>query len=208
MYTFYYSPAACSMSVHFLLTELGVKFDAVKVDIQNGEGQTEEFKKLNPLGQIPLLVVDGTPISEGAAQIVYLCDTHKSPWLPSSGIARATALKWLMWGNASLHPAFGKLFWLRKNGVTEGELFTSAAAGIQKLFDQAEAQLNKTTYLCGDEPTMGDVLLTVMANWLNWFPEGMCTLGAKTKALCTTIQNLPSYRKAMETEATEYKLAA
>lgn len=208
MYTFYYSPAACSMSVHFLLNELGVNFEPIKVDISKGEGQTPEFQKLNPLGQVPLLVVDGTPISEGAAQIVYLCDTHKSAWLPSSGTARASALRWLMWGNASLHGAFSKLFFLRKNGQSEGVLFDAAAASLQKLFDQAEDQLNQTTYLSGDEPTMGDVLLTVMANWLNWFPAGMCTLGPKTKALCTTIQNLPSYRKAMETEASQYQLAA
>ena len=54
---------------------------------------------------------DGLPsCAIGAAIITYLLEKHKSPLLPASGKERATAFEWLMFCNATLHPAFGKAF--------------------------------------------------------------------------------------------------
>lgn len=203
MYKLYYKPGACSMAVHVVLNELNVPFEAVKqTDLKD-----PEFLKLNPRGQIPLLIVDGEPVKEGGALIAWLVDEHGSDLLPKSGLDRAKALEWLMWCNATLHPASGKLFWLSKQDAldaatkeTLGKMFTTQ---LQSLWDEADARLGKTKYLAGDNVTAADILLTVIANW------GLpVTLGANVKRALKDIIARPSYQKALQAEGIEYKAAA
>ena len=201
-YKLYYKSGACSMAVHVILNELNVPFEAV----EQKDLKAPDFLKLNPRGQIPLLVVDGEPVKEGAAIIAYLLDTHSNDLMPKSGIERAKALEWLMWANASLHPACSKMFWLNKQSfddATKAELAQLFSAQIQSLWDEADARLAKTKYLAGDKVTSADILMAVIANW------GLpVTLGANVKRVLKDVTALPSYQKALATEQIEYKAAA
>lgn len=204
MYTLYYKPGACSMAVHVILNELGVPFEAVKQD----DLKSPEFLKLNPRGQIPLLVVDGEPVKEGAAMITWLLDTHDKDGrlMPKSGLPRAKALEWLMWNNASLHPASGKMFWLGKSGLdekTRTELSKIFTGQLQALWDEADVRLAKTKYLAGESITAADILMAVIANW------GLpVTLGANVKRVLKDVIARPAYQKTLKAEQVEYKAAA
>ncbi|MGZ9108988.1 MAG: glutathione S-transferase family protein [Micavibrio sp.] len=202
MYTLYYKPGACSMAVHAVLNELNVPFEAIR----QTDLKSPEFLKLNPRGQIPLLVIDGEPVKEGAAIITWLLDTHGSPLLPKSGIERAKALEWLMWGNASLHPACSRMFWLNKltlNEAVKTELAKTITAQIQSLWDEADARLAQHKYLAGETLTVADILITVIANW------GLpVTLGPNVKRLIKEVSARPAYQKTLKTEEIEYKAAA
>lgn len=203
MYTLYYTPGACSLAVHVLLNELNVPFNTIN---QKDKLKDPEFLKLNPRGQIPLLIVDDEPVKEGGAILSWLCDQHNSPLLPKSGVERAKALEWLMWCNASLHPACGKVFWLGKaqnlDDKAKEELKKAFMTQIQSLWDEADARLAKTKYLAGDKMTVGDILLTVIANW------GLGTPGANVKRVLKEVSQRPAYQKAMDTEGVSYKAAA
>ena len=137
MYTLYYSPGACSMAVHILLEELGASYEAVKVDLRAGEGQKPEFLKLNPRGQVPVLVEDGAPLKEGAAIIIHLLEQHNSPLLPKDGPERAAALEWICWCNATLHPAYGRAMWLKRNVADE------------KILEDRHSKRHACTWGCG-----------------------------------------------------------
>jgi glutathione S-transferase len=206
-YELYCLPGTCSMAVHVILNELNTK---PKIHmLAFGDQSKPEFLKLNPRGQVPLLVEDGKPLAEGAAQIVYLCDKHNSPLLPKDGWARAQALQWLMFCNASLHPAYGRTMWLAKN-TPEGEFQTNAIAearkGIQKMWDQVEAHLatHNSTFLCGSSCTAADILMSVIANWN---PQNY-TFGPKCKALFKAVTARPAYQQAIAFEKIDYKAAA
>jgi glutathione S-transferase len=210
MYKLYYSPAACSMAVHVMLNELNVPFELIETSIQAGNTKTPEFIKMNPRGQVPVLVDSGEPIREGGAIITYLLDKHTSPLLPKSGIERAKALEWLMWGNATLHPAYSRFFWLSKN-VSDKAVVDAVSkpmlASIQALWDEAEARLAKTPFLAGNDVTAGDILLTVIANWNSWMPQPM-TYGANVTRVLKAVAARPAYQKALATEKVEFKAAA
>lgn len=210
MYTLYYSPGACSMAPHVVLNEIGAKFELKKVEISKGEGQKPEFLKLNPRGQIPVLVEDGQTIREGAAIIIHLCEKHNSPLLPKSGPERTRALEWLMSANASLHPAYGKGFFVNKNaeGEAKEKLMKVVFEQINKLWAEADAQLAKTKYLAGDNVTAADILYTVIANWGAYFPPGSVKRGPNVTRLIKEISQRPAYQKALKTEQVEYKAAA
>jgi glutathione S-transferase len=210
MYKLYYSPGACSMGPHVILNELNVPFEAIKIELSKGEGQKPDFLKLNPRGQIPLLIdEDGTPVKEGAAIIAYLLDKHGSPLWPKSGPDRAQALSWLMWANASLHPAYGRTFWINKNIADEklkAEALKIARDQIQSFWNEAEERLAKTgAYLAGKTLTPGDILMTMIANWGE---PGTYKLGPNVMRVIKEVSARPAYQKALRTEQVEYKAAA
>jgi glutathione S-transferase len=204
MYTLYYSPGACSMAVHITLNELGEK---VKLEPANGPtGQrTPEFLKINPRGTVPVLVDDGHVIREGGAILSYILDKHESPLLPRSGKERATALEWLMFCNSTLHPAYARLFFAKKNFTGEVLEKTQMAFidQINKLWKDVDERLSQSPYLAGKHLTVADILLTVIANWI----PGV-QIGAHTKKLLKSVSSRPSYAQALATEKVEYKAAA
>lgn len=209
MYTLYYSPGACSMAPHVVLNELGLEFELKKISLQDGDNRKPEFLKINPRGQVPVLEDDGQVIREGAAILLHILDKHPGPMMPPSGKERDTALEWLMFANATLHPAYARVFFLMKNaeGPAKEQLIGTAVQMINKLWAEADTQLAKTPYLCGKEMTVADILLTVIANWGSRFPV-VPTLGANVKRLIKEVSSLPSYQKALKTEQVEYKAAA
>lgn len=210
MYQLYYSPGACSMAVHVVLNELNQPVELINTSISDGKNRSPEFLKLNPRGQIPLLVDDGFAIREGGAIISYLLDKHQSPMMPRSGKERAHALEWLMFANASMHPAYGKAFWINKSvtdPAAKEKLMKVACEQIEKLWQDVDAQLAKTPYVCGKDCSAADILLTVMANWAGWIPQPIA-LGANVKRMLKDVSNRPTYQKALKAEQVEYKAAA
>lgn len=206
MYTLYYSPGACSLAIHVLLNELNVPFKAVQVSLAN---PSEEFKQANPRGQVPVLM-DGTwALREGAAIILYLLEKHPSELLPESGADRARAIEWLMFGNSTMHPNYGKMFWLKKLGSAEkhSDLLSAIAKQAQKHWDDVEQALSQNAYVAGDRLTMADILLAVIANWSGNMQPPL-TFGEKTKSWLQKIVSRPSFQKALADEGVEYKAAA
>lgn len=50
-----YLPSGNSYKVRLMMAYLGLTYQHIGVDIIKGETQTEDFKAVNPVGQIPLL---------------------------------------------------------------------------------------------------------------------------------------------------------
>lgn len=211
MYKLYSSPGSCSMAIHVLLNEIGAPFNIESTSIREGKTRTPEFLKINPRGQVPALEVDGKVMLEGGAILTYLCEENNSPLLPKNGWAKADALQWLMFCNATLHPAYSRVFWLlwRVEEAIPGReaIAQKGVEWINKLWQDVETQLQDRPYLCGNECTIGDILLTVIANWSENIPYAI-TIGPKTRALFSRVIARPSYQKALAAENVTYKMAS
>ena len=70
----YFAPGACSLSPHIVLGEAGAKFDLEQVDLREKKTKKgDDYWKINPKGQVPLLKLDdGQMISEGPAIVQYV----------------------------------------------------------------------------------------------------------------------------------------
>ncbi len=204
MYTLYYSPGACSMAIHIALHECGQPVTLEKVDL--GAPRPPEFLTLNPRGQVPVLVDDGMVLREGAAILLHILDKHQSPLMPRTGKERMAALEWLMFCNATLHPAYSRCFFLMRNGQAGDGLMDASIKGMNALWAEVEQRLEKSAYLAGENLTIADILMTVIANWSARMTRPVL-IGPKTKALFQKIISRPSYQKALEVEQVEYKAA-
>lgn len=68
--------------VRIFLAEKGISLPMIPVDLGKGENLTPDFLALNPLGRVPVLVLDdGGVITESAAICRYLEALHPTPAL-------------------------------------------------------------------------------------------------------------------------------
>ncbi len=207
MYKLYYSPGACSLSVHVALNEIGKPFELINASIPEGKNRDPELLKLNPRGQVPVLLDGDRSFREGAAILLHLLDKEKSALLPQNGEAREKAIEWLMWANASLHPAYSKTFWLKKAVKDEAQqqaLLQDAEKSIQSLWDEADKVLSQSKYLAGDTMTIGDIMVTVMAAWSS--PN--IKFGPNAQRLLDEVRAMPSFQKSVAAERDHSKKAA
>lgn len=89
---YHYWRSSSSWRVRLALDYKKIPFEAIPVNLLNGESESEAHLKRSPAGFVPVLeLADGTCLTESLAIIRYLEETHpKSPsLLPGSPIDRA-----------------------------------------------------------------------------------------------------------------------
>jgi glutathione S-transferase len=211
MYTLYGMTGSCSMAVHAVLNELKQPVTYVDVRVPEGQPRPAEFLTINPRGNVPVLIDGDITLREGGAIISYLLDKHASPMLPKSGAGRAKALEWLMFANATMHPAYSRVFFILANltdGAGKEQAMGAALKAINKLWADVDAQLAKTPFICGESYSAADILLSVIANWGQATFAKQLTFGDNSQRLFKTIAALPAFQKALADEKVEYKAAA
>jgi glutathione S-transferase len=107
MLTLYFAPGSSSMAAHIALHEIGAPFEARPVSFARQEQRSPEFLALNPEGKVPLLLIDGRPLTEVAAILFYLARRFPEADLLPAGDpeAEAQAISWMSFVAATVHPA-------------------------------------------------------------------------------------------------------
>lgn len=196
MYTLYYIPGACSLATHTVLHELGQQVKVV--DIKD----VGDFPRINPVNTVPVLVDGDRVLREGAAVMLYLLDKHESPMLPRDGAGRARAIQDIMFANATMHPAYSRLFFIDQavaDSSAKMDAYQAAAKSINNLWKVVDDQLADKPFLGGDSPSAADIMLTVYSRWGEYFPVTI-DLGARVETMLESIQQMPSFRRALDDE--------
>jgi len=199
MYTLYYSPGACSVAIQAVLHQLDQDVKIIDVN------KIDNFKYINPVGAVPVLVDGDNTLKEGAAILLHLLEKHQSSMLPNSGPARQKAIHDLMFANSTMHTAYGRLFFIGKNITDENakhEALNATAQQINALWQIIESELGDNAFLAGKEVSAADFLLAVYSTWGDYFPIDV-VFGEKSTRLIETVQALPSYQKAVATQQAE-----
>jgi glutathione S-transferase len=121
MIQLYFGTGACSFVPHVALEAAKAEFEPKLVKLHKGEHRTPEYLAMNPNGQVPVLVVDGKPLT----QIVAICDYldrrfPEAGLLPTQPWDRTQALSQLAWMNSTVHPTFTRVFFKERYAQTEG----------------------------------------------------------------------------------------
>lgn len=196
MYQLYYLPGACSQAIHVLLLELGQQVELID------KNTVSDFAALNPLGTVPVLVDGDKVLREGAALVLYLLGKHPNSLLAATGVAREQAIENLMLANASLHPAYAKLFFLRAHILDETALaagYQAAVQGIEQLWQVVDHRLAQQLYLGGEQPSPADLLLAVYAGWGGYFPLAI-KLGSNVERMIAAVRARPAFQQALIAE--------
>ena len=165
----YLTAGACSLASHIVLQEIGKPFDIETVDLDTGQTQSGlSFTQINPKGYVPALELDdGAILTEGAAILQHLSDTHPDVNLaPKPGtIDRARMLEQLTFISSELHKSFVPLF---SKTISESQK-EEAIKKLNKKLDYVEQILSGgRKYLVADQFTIVDAYLFVVTNWCNF----------------------------------------
>ncbi len=160
----YYSPGACSQAPHILLHEIGLSHDAVRVDLKSHTlGDGGSYYQVNPKGSVPALELDnGEVLTENAIILQYLGDRAGNDVLPPVGdFRRYRVLEMVNFITTELHKRFGFLF----NPDATDEMKQLVVRDLGGKLDYVDQRLGAGPFLFGDELTLPDVYLFVIANW-------------------------------------------
>jgi len=144
-----------------VLTQLGIPFERIELDILKGAARTPEFLKINPHGQVPAVVLeDGEVLTQSNAILCYFA--NGTPLLPDDRLVRARVLEWLFFEQNSHEPTVAEArFWVRFLGKAEEwkeRLAEKHERGYRALA-QMERRLAREPFLVGGRYTVADIAL-------------------------------------------------
>lgn len=101
----YFAPVSCALVPFILLTEADAKFELCPLNIRGNQQRSDEYLKLNPKHKVPLLVVDGQPLSENVAIQFWIANNFpQAKLLPAGQWDAAQAISLLAWFASGIHP--------------------------------------------------------------------------------------------------------
>jgi glutathione S-transferase len=179
MYRLYYAPGAASFVVHWVLLEIGAPHELIAVDLAGGQQKTAEYLRLNPVGVVPTLIVEGAPLFESSALAMLLAARHPgSGLLPVAG-TRAADLnyQWLFHLANSVQPAFRHWFHPEDAASADcGDSVKESARGhIEAAWGRLDALLGTQEFLTGSQPAIADFMAVMLARWSRNMPRPATT---------------------------------
>ncbi|MCI2395195.1 glutathione S-transferase family protein [Aliiroseovarius sediminis] len=137
----------------------GLKWEPVFVDFFNGETRRPEFRELNPMGEVPVMIDGDVTLSQSGVIQDYV--SSKSGKLGGrSANERREILRWLFWDNHKLSGQAGMTRFLI-NFMAEdkrpAEVITFMQGRLKSAYEVLEGELSKNDWLVGDAITLADI---------------------------------------------------
>ncbi|ARV20479.1 Disulfide-bond oxidoreductase YfcG [Curvibacter sp. AEP1-3] len=163
----YSLPTPNGVKVSIALEELGLPYEAHKVNFQTNDQTTPEFLSLNPNNKIPAILdpqgPGGQPLAlfESGAILIYLAD-KTGKLLPADPAQRYQAIQWLMWQMGGLGPMFGQLGFFHKFAGKDYEDKRPRdryVAESKRLLGVLNQYLAGRTWMMGDDYTVADIAI-------------------------------------------------
>lgn len=123
-----------------VLLEKEVPHEVTFIDLAN---KPDWFLAVSPMGRVPLLLVDGTPIFESMIINELVDELYPEPPLfPKDPLARAASRGWTVFANDEIFPA-GYAAAVALSGDLDGEALAAPLDGLKKSFAKLEAELSR-----------------------------------------------------------------
>ncbi len=139
--------------VSISLDEKGVDFKRMIIDLSN---KPDWFKRISPLGKVPLLIVENedkkTVIFESVVILEYLEETQPSPLYSANPLLRAMERSWIEFGSSLLSDIAGLY------SAPTDEAFQGKAQQISNKSATLDAAIGKGPWFSGDKFTLVDAV--------------------------------------------------
>jgi len=183
-YRLYWARGSGGFPAAVVLSAAGQAWESIELTLSKNEQHGPEYLKINPMGQVPALVLpDGQVMTESAAIAWHLADRH-----PEAGLLpgrddprRATLLRWLVFASAALYEDDLRYYYAERYTADP-----SGAAGVKEAAKQAFHRhfamvaplLSPGPFVLGSEMTVLDVYLAMLASWHPGRPQAYAELPA------------------------------
>jgi glutathione S-transferase len=171
-YRLYGAPGRASAAPEAVLEQLalahGVPYEYIEVD-ESGR-QSEDYKRINPLGVVPTFADGDNVFYEAAGICVYLADRHPEAQLaPSHGSpVRGRYYQWMFFLSNTLQPAYMLWFYPQRFcSLPDGAapVRKDAEPRVIKAWQQLEDGIGDGPFLLGDQLTTCDIYMHMLVTW-------------------------------------------
>ena len=170
----YFASGACSFVPHVCMETIaaatGETFEFEPVRLHKGEQSRPEYLALNPNGQVPLLLVDGKPLTQIVAICEYLDARYpQAGLLPADPWARAQAVSMFAWMNNTVHPTFTHVFMPHKftdDPEAQAKVKRFATVSFRNHLERIQGWLDcAQPWLSGANPGLLDAYALTLLRW-------------------------------------------
>ncbi len=152
-------PSGNGYKIRLLLTQIGMPFERIEINILKGESRTSEFLSINTNGKIPVLEVEeGKYLAESNAILMYV--SEGTEFLPYDRFLKAQVLQWLFFEQYSHEPFIAtSRYWISILGKAEEykEALKEKHQRGYAALEVMENHLTGKTFLVGERYTVADI---------------------------------------------------
>ncbi len=167
----YWHPGVSSLAPMAVLEEAGADYEAIAVNAEDGEHQTEAYRRIHPYGRIPALVLpDNQPMFESAAITMHIVDQFPDCGLaPTPATAqRAHYYQWMLFLTDTLYPCYNRLYHPERY-IDDVSLVPHIERNCERLlveqWDVVEKSLEDRVWLLGNDLSAADIYLMMVVSW-------------------------------------------
>ena len=201
----FYKAAACSLAPHIVMAELNMVYEIEAVDLATKQCASGDYRKINPKGSVPAILMDnGEILSEGAIISQYLADQKMdSGLIPKFGtLERYRCLELMNFIATDIHKSFSPLFGADKivknvEGKTEMKMFFVET--LKSKVALVSEKLGTSDYLMGKQFTIADAYLFTVLGWSKHVGLDLSTWSNVTSYM-NRVSERPAVMKAMKEE--------
>jgi GST-like protein len=173
-YVLYGKLGSGAASVQAALEMLGVPYRLVETASWEPNAAFDELLAINPIGQIPTLELpDGTALSESAAILIHLADTHPAGrLLPTAEPARAQALRGLVFIAANCYPCITIIDYPERfcadadrDDAVKKRIVAGTRARLHRHWEIFADLFTGQPFLSGEAPGALDLYAGVVSKW-------------------------------------------
>src|SRR5262249_32829996 len=194
------------LRVRWALEEAGIPYGTRL--LESGEGDTEEYRALQPFGQVPIFKEDDFVLFESGAIVLHIGERSEA-LLPKEPEARARATQWLIAALNSIEPfvmnvALIDLFYVNEEWAKLRR--PSAEAFVRRRLGSLSTALGDKPYLDGDRFTAGDLMMTTVLRILRH--TDIVTSDRRLAAYVERCTARPAFRRALDAQLGDFRQAA
>jgi glutathione S-transferase len=184
----YHAQNTRSVRPRWLLEELGVPYELVHVALWSGEGETDEYLSIHPLGAVPALVDGDLRLHESGAICLYLADKYPEKGFapPVGSHERALYYQWLLYAVGTLEGPvmdyYASFVQTPEADRVESDI-TSARIRFEEAAQVIEKHMQGREWLVGSSITAADIMTISIIAW------------ARMMGLLAKFPNLEAYMK-------------
>lgn len=146
-----YAQGACSLSVHILLEELNLAYQAIKVSLDD-KTVLDQFTEKS---YVPVLVLEsGVKMTEATSILQYLALDHDSSFIPKDSFTRAKCVEWMTFISTELHKGAGPLF---QEDSLPGEYIKQVREKLDKRLQILDAHLSSQAFVIDNSYSVADM---------------------------------------------------
>ena len=177
----YSLPTPNGVKVSIMLEEIGLPYEAHRIDFANKDQRTPEYLALNPNGKIPAIVDPDGPndaplaLYESCAILLYLAD-KTGKLMPIDPARRYETIQWMFWQAGAVGPMFGQLGYFHKfegRDIADKRSLEHYVEEARKLLGVLDNRLVDRQWIMGPDFSVADVAtLGMVHNLIGFYNAG------------------------------------